>query len=308
MDRIDSYRVFVRLMECQSFTKAAASLQMPRSTVSTVLKDLETRLGTELMYRTTRRVSPTADGNALYERCQMLLADFDDTEALFRQRTAQPHGRLKVNAPGRIAHRVIAPALPRFFEAYPGIELELGATDRMVALLEEGIDCAVRVGTVREAGLIVCDLGELRLSNCASPAYLEAHGRPQTLDDLDDHWAVHFISPVSGRTEEWEMLVNGEFRQFALPARVTVDNAEAYIACCLAGLGLIQVPAFDVREHIEAGRLVEVLPEYPAAPMPLSIVYPYRRHLSSSLQAFIDWSKPLFGQLAGGLESRPSGR
>ncbi len=298
MDRIDSYRVFVRLVECRSFTKAAASLQMPRSTVSTVLKELESRLGTALIYRTTRRVSPTADGSALYERCRSVLADFEDTEALFRQRTARPHGRVRINVPGRIAHRLIAPALPGFFLAYPDIELELGATDRLVALLEEGIDCAIRVGPVRDAGLIVCELGELRLSNCASPGYLQAHGRPQTPDDLGGHWAVNFISPVSGRVEDWEIVIDGEPRQIAMPARVTVDNAEAYIACCIAGLGLIQVPAFDVREHIDAGRLVEVLPDHPAAPMPLSIVYPYRRHLSSSLQAFIDWARPLFAELA----------
>lgn len=296
MDRIDSYRVFVRVVECRSFTRAAATLHIPRSTVSTVIQDLEVRLGTCLLHRTTRRVAPSADGSAFYERCLQLIADFDETETLFRQKAARPRGKLRISVPARIARRIIAPALPAFVAEYPEIEVDLSVTDCAVNLVEAGVDCAVRVGPPRDSALIAHRLGELELCNCASPAYLEMHGTPEAVGDLKKHLAVNYVSPASGRVEEWEYVEDGEIRLLLMNSRVTVDNAEAYIACCLAGLGLIQVPAYDVRDYLGSGKLVEVMPGHRAAPMPLAIIYPYRRHLSRRLRAFVRWVTALFQQ------------
>ena len=294
MDRIESFRVFIRLVECRSFTKTAEALRMPRSTVSTVIRELEERVGTQLLHRTTRRVSPTADGSAFYERCLRLLEDFEETESLFRRHLAQPRGRLRVTMPARIARRVVAPALPDFFALYPGIEIDLGATDRTPDLVEEGIDCAVRVGALQDSSLVARKLGDLALCNCASPGYLETYGRPETVEDLQQHVAVNYVSPASGLAEDWEYTHDG--REYWLPmnSQVTVDNAESYIACALAGLGLIQVPSYDVQDDIASGRLVEVMPAFRPGSMPLSIVYPYRRQGSRRLQAFVHWMEDLF--------------
>ncbi|MBK1867188.1 LysR family transcriptional regulator [Aestuariivirga sp. YIM B02566] len=289
MDRIDELKIFIRLAESQSFTRTADLLHMPRSTVSMALQDLEQRVGARLLQRTTRQVSLTEDGSAFYERALRLLADYEETETLFRQSTAKPGGKLRINVPGRLGRLIIAPALPDFFAAFPDIEIDMGVTDRTVDLVQEGIDCVIRVGPLADSTLVSRRIGDLVLLNCASPSYLERHGTPHVVTDLAGHVAVNYASPASGRTEEWEYAEAGKIHSLKLRSRVTVNNAEAYIACCLAGLGLIQIPAYDVREHIEAGDLVEVMSDLRAAPMPIALLYPHRQHASRRLQVFLDW-------------------
>jgi DNA-binding transcriptional LysR family regulator len=293
LDRLDLLRIFTRVIDCASFSKAADTLQMPRSSVSTAVKQLEARVGARLIHRTTRRVSPTQDGSAFYERSMRVLGDYEETESLFRQNASGLHGKLRINVPGRFGRLIVAPALPDFFARYPGIEIEMGVTDRPVDLIEDGVDCAVRVGPLGDSGLIARRLGDLDLLNCASPAYLKAHGTPLGIADLKHHLAVRYASPSTGRIEDWEYVEHGKVRMLRVAGQVTVNNAEAYIACCLAGLGLIQVPAYDAHDHIAAGDLVEVMPELRAMPMPLSILYPHRQHLSRRLQAFIEWTVAL---------------
>ncbi len=289
MDRVDLFRIFARVVDCSSFTRAADTLGMPRSTISAAIQELEARLGTRLLHRTTRKVSPTQDGAALYERCLRLVADIEETESLFRQSSSQPSGRLRVDVPARIGRLIIAPALPEFLDAFPQIEIDLGVTDRAINLVEESVDCAVRVGPLVDSGLIARAVGTLPLVNVASPAYLERHEIPRMPADLAKHWAVNYASPASGRVEDWEWVEGDHAHSMKLRSRVTVNNAEAYIACCLAGLGLIQIPAYDVRGHIEAGELLEVMSEYRATSMPMTILYPHRHHLSRRLQVFADW-------------------
>lgn len=293
MDRIDLFRIFSRVAECASFTRAADTLGIPRSSVSAAVQELEGRVGARLLHRTTRKVSPTQDGAAFYARCQQVIADVEDTENLFRQTEAQPSGRLRIDAPGRIGRLVIAPALPEFLERYPQIDIDLGVTDRAVNLVGDGIDCVLRVGPLSDSGLIARPIGKLPLINVASPAYLKRNGTPQSPDDLGDHWAINYASPSSGRIEDWEWVEDGALRTLPLRGRVTVNNAEAYIACCLAGLGLIQIPAHDVRLHVEAGQLVEIMPSYRAESMPITLLYPHRQHLSRRLAVFADWLEDL---------------
>lgn len=293
MDRIESLKIFVRLVESRSFTRTAGLLRLPRSTVSTALSDLEQRVGTRLLNRTTRRMSPTPDGVAFYERCLRLLADYEETESLFRQSSALPGGKVRINVPGRLGRLVIAPALPDFLDRYPDIEIDMGVTDRTVDLVQEGIDCAIRVGPLVDSSLIARKIGDLVLLNCASPAYLERHGTPGSLGDLASHFAVGYASPATGRIEEWEYVEDNQVRSMAVRARVTVNSAEAYIACCLAGLGLIQIPAYDVQDHIAAGELADILRGWRAAPMPVTLLYPHRQHVSRRLQVFVDWATKL---------------
>lgn len=293
MDRVELLRVFARVVECQSFTKAASSLRVPRSSVSTAVKELEDRVGARLLRRTTRSVSPTDDGTAFYERCLRLIADYDEVEGLFRASSTRLRGHLRVNVPGRIGRLIIAPALPEFFAEYPDITLELGVTDRTVDLQAEGIDCVIRVGELADSNLIAKRIGDIAIINCASKAYLDRAGTPRRPQDLKRHRTVAYVPPKSGKAEPWEYVQAGEVRTIGMPAAVMIDNAEMLIACCLAGLGLIQVPAYDVRTHIERGELVELLPRHRPAPMPIHIAYPHRRHLSGRLQAFIEWASDL---------------
>lgn len=294
MDRVDTLRAFVRVVECESFTRAAQTLRVPRSSVSTAIQGLEARLGAVLLHRTTRRVALTPDGAAYYERCLRLLSDFEEAETLFR--TGSPaRGRLRISVPGRIGRLVLAPALPDFLARYPDLELEMGVEDRPIDLIEGGFDCAVRVGEVGDDSLVARPMGVLPLVNCASPAYLARHGTPRRADDLPpDHLAIGYASPSSGRIADWEYVEAGQTHHLALPRQVTVNCAETYIACCLAGLGLIQVPAYDVRSHLAAGDLVEVMPDLRAEPMPLIFVYPHRSRLTRRLKVFMDWAGELF--------------
>jgi LysR family transcriptional regulator, regulator for bpeEF and oprC len=289
VDRIDLFCIFSRVVECSSFTRAANTLGMPRSSVSAAVLELEGRLGARLLHRTTRKVSPTQDGMAFYERCQRVIADVEDTENLFRQTAAQPSGRLRVDVPGRIGRLIIAPALPEFLDRYPQIDLDLGVSDRAVNLVEDSMDCVLRVGPLSDSGLIARPIGTLPLINVASPGYLKRHGTPRTPDDLASHWAVNYASPSTGRVEDWEWVENGALRAMSMRGRVTANSAEAYIACCLAGLGLIQIPAYDVRAHLEAGELIEVMADHRAESMPMTLLYPHRQHLSRRLQVFADW-------------------
>lgn len=293
MDRIDLLRIFVRVVDCASFTRAADTLALPRSSVSTAVRLLEARVGARLLHRTTRRVAPTLDGHAFHERCQRLLAEYEETEALFRQPAQRPRGRLRVNMPSRFGRLVVAPALPDFLAHYPDIEIELGSTDRAVDLVAEGVDCAIRVGTLGDSALVARRLGELAMVNCASPSYLAVHGVPRNIAELACHRVIHYAPPATGRVGAWTCEGDEGRHSLRLAGAVTVNDAEAYIACALAGLGLIQVPAYDVQPHLAAGALVAVLPRMTAPPMPLTLLYPHRQHLSHRLKAFLDWIEPL---------------
>ncbi|ATU74373.1 Putative HTH-type transcriptional regulator yhjC [Gluconacetobacter sp. SXCC-1] len=289
MDRIDLFRIFARVVESASFTRAADTLKMPRSSVSAAIQELENRLGTRLLARTTRSVAPTPDGTAFYGHCLRLIADMEEAEGLFRPDAAGPRGLLRANMPGRIGRLLVAPALPAFLRRYPEIDIELGVTDRVVNLVEDGIDCVLRVGPLGDSGLIARQMGELALVNVASPAYLARRGTPHHPADLDGHEAVRYAAPTTGRVEDWEWMEDGTLHTRALPGRVSVNSAETLVACCLAGLGLIQVPAYDVRHHIAAGELVDVMPRWRPEPMPMALLYPHRKHLSRRLQVFADW-------------------
>lgn len=293
MDRIDLFRIFARVVETASFTRAADSLGLPRSTVSAAVQELEGRLGTRLLHRTTRKVAPTLDGEAFHERAMRVIAEVEETEALFREAGRRPVGRLRIDVPGRIGRRILAPALPDFLDRHPGVEIALGMSDRAVNLIEDSVDGVIRVGPLADSGLIARPIGLVRLINVASPAYLARRGVPREPGDLVGHDAVRYASPTTGRVEDWEWREGETVKSLALAGRVSANSAEACIACCLAGLGLLQIPAFDVRLHIEAGELVEVMPDHLADAMPLTLLYPHRHHLSYRFKVFADWLEAL---------------
>ena len=294
MDKLDQYRVFVKVADMGSFIKAANAMNLPRASVSAAVQQLESSVGARLLHRTTRKVHLTADGVQLLERVRSLLSEAEDIDQLFHSQQRQVSGRLNVDVPSRIARRLIAPALPGLLRRHPRLLIGLGSTDRSIDLVKEGVDCAVRVGTLQNSSMAVRPIGHLALINCASPVYLRERGAPQNAEELvASHLAVGYASPTTGRELPWEHVVGGRTQALAVPSQVVVNNAESYIACCLAGLGLIQIPHFDVRHLLESGELVEVMPDRRATSMEISFVYPHRRQRTRRLVAFIDWFEEL---------------
>lgn len=295
MDRLDRYRVFIQVAEMGSFIKAAHALEMPRASVSAAVQQLEASTGARLLHRTTRQVRPTADGLQLLERLRAFMAEAEDIDQLFQSSQRQVSGRLHVDLPSRIARRLVAPALPGFLRRYPRLQLVMSSTDRTIDLVREGVDCAVRVGNLRDSSLAVRPLGHIALINCASPGYLRERGVPAQPDDLAEaHCSVGYASPSTGRELPWEYGgAPGHEQTAPVSSRVVVNNAENYIACCASGVGLIQIPRFDVQHLLDRGDLVEVMPQFRPLSMPVSLVYPHRRQRSRRLHAFIDWFEAL---------------
>ena len=289
MDRFDAMRLYTRIVDLGSFTRAADDLQLPRATVTLAIQQLEKRLGTRLLQRTTRHVSPTPDGTAYYARCQRLLADLEETESAFSTTTA-PRGLLRVDLQGTLARRFVLPRLGEFCTRYPGVELEIGMGDRLVDLVREGMDCVLRSGELSDSSMVARRVALLPQLTCASPAYLAMHGVPDSIEALQrGHRAVNFLSTRSGKRLPLDFVVDGVARTLQLKGTVTVNDADAYIACCEAGLGLVQVPRYRVAQQLAAGTLVEVLPQWRPAPMPVSVLYPQHRQLSPRVRVFVDW-------------------
>ena len=286
---LEILRIFVKVAELASFTRAAEMLGIPKARVSTSVQQLEAQLGVRLLHRTTRAVHITQDGEQFLERCKELLAGAEELQTMFHQAPSALRGRLRVDMGIAFARDIVIPKLPDFLAAHPQLEMELSTTDRRVDLVHEGFDCVLRVGNLRDSGMVARHLGVLPLINCASPAYLKMHGTPRTLEDLDSHKLVRYSSVLGGAPLGWEYLDGSTYRFRNMPGVITVNNTDAYRAACLAGLGLIQAPCTGVGPLLEQGLLVEVLPEFKGEPMPVSLLYPHRRNLSKRLLAFMTW-------------------
>lgn len=289
MNRLDAMQAFVRVAEMASFTRAADRLGLPKASVSTAVQQLEAWLGTQLLHRTTRRVQLTQDGQAFYERCQDLLADMDEVQHLFARSPQALRGRLRVDMPARFARHFVLPHLPAFLHAHPQLALELSCTDRRVDVVREGFDCVLRVGTLADTSLIARPLGQLRVATCASPDYLQRHGVPQSPDDLHAHRLIHYASQFGAKPDGWEYWDGNRYASVPMEGALTVNSSDAYEAACIAGLGLIQAPIAGLRTLVDQGQLVEVLPQYAAEPMPVTLLYAHRRHLPQRVQAFMAW-------------------
>ena len=290
MSPFDRMHIFVRVAELASFTQAAEALGIPKASASTAVQQLETQLGTRLLHRTTRRVQLTQDGQAYYERCKDLLADVDELQSMFQHPDgAGLRGRVRIDMSTGMARNVVVPRLPELLARHPGLEVELSSTERRVDVVREGFDCVLRTGAVADSSLVARPLGLARLVNCASPAYLRAHGTPRSLADLPGHRLVHFVNTLGARSAGFEAVVDGALVLTPMQGALTVNNAEAYMAGCLAGLGLIQVPHLGVVDLLARGDLVEVLPQLAAPPMPLTLMYANRRNLPRRVRTVMDW-------------------
>ncbi|MNM50859.1 HTH-type transcriptional regulator DmlR [compost metagenome] len=300
MDRIDAMQVFARVVETGSFTKAAETLQSSKTRVTQLVQQLEAHLRVKLLHRTTRKVNVTADGAAYYERVVRLLADLDDAETSLSAASASPRGRLRVDVPAPLASLVLVPALPDFNARYPDIQLDLGASDRKVDLIDENVDCVVRGGELTDLSLRARHVANLPLGVYAAPAYLARAGMPAHPLALEEvgHRIVSYRNSRTGsplmsamRRGDEEVRVQGRHV-------LSVDDGNAYLAAGVAGLGALWLPQYMARQPLAHGELVVLFEDWQLDPMPMYVAFPPSRHVSSKLRVFIDWIVELMAQHA----------
>ncbi|MFM0642974.1 LysR family transcriptional regulator [Paraburkholderia bryophila] len=294
MDKLQAMTTFVRIVEAQSFSKAAETLALPRSSVTTIIKQLERELGAALLRRSTRTLSLTDAGERYYASCRAILAEIVRAESELSTDASAPRGRVRADMPGVIGRGLVLPRLRDFEQRFPGIELVLGLSDRPADLIYDGIDCVIRTGALADSTLTGRRVGQLNWITCASPRYLKEHGEPATVASLAAHRAVNYISNATGRPLDWRFHVQGELLTLSMPSRFAVNETEAYLQCGLEGLGLIQLSEFVALPYLQSGRLKEVLADARSSPVPVSIVYPDGRNASGATRAFVEWVVELF--------------
>ncbi|MEO8671436.1 MAG: LysR family transcriptional regulator [Tahibacter sp.] len=283
-------RVFVRVIESGSFTRAAETLDLPKASVSQYVARLEAHLGVRLLQRTTRRLSATVDGSAYYERARDLLADLAELESGVSNAGLSPRGRLRVDVPAAYGRHVLVPALPDFFARYPDIVLEVGSSDRPVDLLQEGVDCVIRGGEVHDEALIGRRLTTYEVLTCATPSYLARRGTPEHPDELRQHDLIGYFSAKTGRIYALDFERGDQRIDIDGPWRVALNDADSFLAAGIAGLGVLQVVRSAwIERHIESGALTPILRDWRCEPLAQHILYPSRRHLSSRVRVFVDW-------------------
>lgn len=289
MDKIYAMKLFVRVAERESFSRVAEEIGLPKGSVSRQIQALEHQLGIRLLHRTTRRVQLTQDGMVYYERAKDLLSNLDELEGLFQPDPASISGKIRVDIPPGLASSLIMPRLPTFLHHYPGIALELCSSDRQVDLLREDFDCVVRTDPLHAPGIVTRPLGKLTRVNCASPQYLARFGYPENLDDLASHAMVHYSLTPGVSSPGFAFETPHSMQWVKTGGMLTVNSTETWHTACLAGLGIIQTPRIAVRKALRAGTLIEILPQYRAAPLSVTLHYPHRRNLSRRVHLFMVW-------------------
>lgn len=298
MDQLSAMRVFVRVVETGNFTRAAATLDMPKTTVTNMVQNLEAHLRTTLLNRTTRRVMVTTDGALYYERAQQILSELDELDSSLSNSQTQPSGRLRVEMAGAFADLLVMPNLCDFYNRFPLIRLDIGVGDRLVDYIAENVDCALRAGTPADQSLIARKVGDLTMRAYAAPFYIQKFGEPTHPQDLGNtHISVGYLNATTGRVMPVEFQNDQERVEVNPRYIVSVNDARSYANAAIAGLGVIQSPRFMVRDALEKGELVEVLQHWHCEALPLYIVYPQTRHLSNKVRVFVDWLAKLVQNL-----------
>lgn len=305
MDKVKAMQTFVRIVEANSFTRAAESLDLPRASLTSTLQNLERHLGAQLLQRTTRRLSLTPEGERYYAHCTAILAAIDSAEADFLGDGAgRMQGRLRIDLPGALGRAIVLPRIGAFRQMHPELELTISMGDRLVDLTSEGIDCALRVGELQPSNLVARRIGLMRFVIAATPGYLARCGVPASVDDLPQHDAVTHFSGRTGRAFEWALEGDhtgaddaegdGRIVRIAIKGGIAVNDAEANLLCALQGLGLAQLGCYQVRAHLAQGALAIVLPGLRPTPMPVSLLYARGRIANPRLQAFASWLAGIF--------------
>ncbi|KAA6044538.1 LysR family transcriptional regulator [Pantoea sp. Bo_7] len=303
MDRIQAMQIFMRIAEAGSFVRAAETLSLPSSTVTSTIKNLEKYLQVRLLNSTTRRVSLTPEGLQYLAQCREILSLIEHSESSLSDSISRPRGRLRVDMPGGIAHFIVMPNLKNFYRLYPDIYLMIGVSDRQVDLVQEGVDCVIRTGELTDSTLVARPLGRFRWVTCASPDYLREFGVPETPETLSQHRAIHYFSGSGRRTNELRFTQGAETLSVPVEGNAAVNETGLYIRLCLEGFGLAQLAENVISKDLQQGKLVEVLADWQPPSVPVTMLYPHQRFLSPAVRAFADWVSGLFNEGAGEKQS-----
>ena len=290
MDQLSAMRTFVRVAELGSFSRAADALDLSRAMVSTQVAGLEKQYGVRLLNRTTRKVALTSEGSRFLERCQRVFGELQGAQDDLSHARERPQGRLRVDVPGAFGRNLLVPALPRFLSRYPELSIDLRINDRLVDLVAEQVDVAVRGGTVSDPNLVARHAVGSRWITCASPVYLERHGWPQTLEDLGSHRLIGYLGPGSARSRAWMFEESGRMRSLEADFRVTSDSPEALLLAAINGAGLIQTMDLLAARALEQRDLVVVLPGTSVRGPPVSVVYPPAGHRLAKVRVFAEFT------------------
>jgi len=294
MDRFHALTAFARVVEAGSFARAADRLGVSVSAVSRQVSDLETHLGVRLLNRTTRRLSLTESGQAFYERCVQLLADLEEAEVAVTSASVVPRGTLKLTSSATFGSRHLAPAIAAFIARYPQIRFDVELSERVVDIVEEGFDVAVRIGTPGSQNLVARKIGAARILCCASPSYLARHGEPHEPEDLAKHSCLSYEYLPNRNVWTFRDPAGGE-RSVRIAGPVQANNGRFLEALAADGAGISMEPDFIVGPDVRAGRLKPILAKFEALPLPIYVVYPSRRHLSAKVRMFAEFLIERFG-------------
>ncbi len=287
MDRLAAMEAFVRVVEAGSFSEAARRSRQPKSGISKQVQALERHLDARLLERTTRRLSLTEAGSSYLAWCTRILADVAEAENAAQNLHGTPAGLLRVDAPVSFGHRFVAPLVPDFMAMHPTIRLDVSLNDRYVDLVEEGIDVAIRLGTLEDSSLVARRLGACRRIAVASPEYLERHGRPRTPDEIVRHACM--VYDRGAATTAYRFRVDGRDVTCPVDGPLTANNGDLLLAACLAGHGIYQAPSFFFGDALAQDRLVTLLEEYEPQPVGVYAVYAQNRQISAKVRAFVDY-------------------
>ncbi|MCQ8425715.1 LysR family transcriptional regulator [Klebsiella pneumoniae] len=298
MDRFDAMRAFARVVEAGSFTKAAQTLHMSKTTVTQLIQQLESRLRVRLLHRTTRKLGVTPDGAVYYERVIRLLADMEDAENSLSSAAMTPRGRLRVDVPSPLASLILVPALPAFHARYPDIQIDMGVSDREVDLIGDNVDCVLRGGQITDQSLIARHVGDLQIGVYVAPSYVERLGAPAHPRELQntDHCIVGFLSSRTSKIDPLVLCSENERIEITGNYVLAVDDGNAYLEAGLVGLGVIALPNYMAAAHQAVGALIPLFTQWRISPMPLYLAFPPNRHVNAKLRVFIDWIVELMQQ------------
>uniref|UniRef100_B0T977 Transcriptional regulator, LysR family n=1 Tax=Caulobacter sp. (strain K31) TaxID=366602 RepID=B0T977_CAUSK len=297
MDQLTAIKVFCRVVETGGFTRAADALDMPKATASKLVNELEAHLRIRLLNRTTRSVQVTSEGAAYYERISRWLRQLDDIDNAFDHERVKPQGRITVDASAWVANAILIPALPRFYDDYPDIQIDLGVSDRPVHLIRENADCVIRGGHLADQTLVGRSLGASRWVTAASPSYLERYGTPSHPSDLGEGHQLISHQLASGRTTQFRFERDGKEVKVDGVSRLSVNESNAHLAAGLAGLGVLQSFEWKLRPALRSGQLVSILDDWRPSTYPFHVLYPPNRFMNTRLRVFIDWLVTIFGEL-----------
>jgi LysR family transcriptional regulator for bpeEF and oprC len=297
MDKFNDIAIFVRAAQNRSFSVAARQLGVSPSAVSKAVQRLEENLDIRLLNRTTRNITLTDDGAVFYERCRQILRELEEAELELGKSRSDPTGTLRIDLTIELGRLHVIPALPRFIAQYPALKLDVTFNNRMVDLIEEGIDAVVRIGSGPDSRLIMHSLATARYIVCASPSYLMRYGEPKTPEDLLNYNCITFVSPQTGRIFEWLFQRDGQEFRLPIDGNLRLSHGEALLDVAIRGIGLVQIHNYIAGEAISQGKLKPVLESYAVSGTPISVVYPQKRHLSAKVRAFVDFMSELMAQL-----------